>query len=285
MGPRDDVLCRSYLYADDVACVLAHARKPRLQLAAWGNADDVQESLSDSGRKTAREKSENMLISPNDTMEDLHRRCPSNTQKGLFQVKTRDDQLAALREHVEEDNCPSPNDQENGPQMHITGSLNTASLPFAEVSQIKILGLLVDYRFCFQQHTAQLLGQAKTRMGILARASGFTWGLETNVLRITAGALVTSLLRYEVSVHGSGPYEQFLSRIDTCIINITARRVIGAGRSTRFPVLLATAGMKSIRNLYLQHNAKMLDSSLRATSSPIQTRLCRWAARVYQMTD
>ena len=97
--------------------------------------------------------------------------------------------------------------------------------------------------------------------------------MEINVLRIPTDALVTSLLRCGLSVYGSGAYEQAPPKMDTYVVNATAGRILGAGHSARLPVLLATAGAQSMRNLYQQHCAEMLDSGMRATASSIQTRL------------
>ena len=69
-------------------------------------------------------------------------------------------------------------------------------------------GLSIDNRFRFQRHLEQLTNRAKTHMGILAHLSGFTWGLETNVLCTTADAFVISSPRCGLSVFGSGACEQ-----------------------------------------------------------------------------
>ena len=67
-------------------------------------------------------------------------------------------------------------------------------------------------------------------MGILNRVSGLTWGLDTSVLRMTTDASVTSLLRYGLAITGSLAYEQSLVKLDTAVVNVTARRILVAGQ-------------------------------------------------------
>ena len=83
---------------------------------------------------------------------------------------------------------------------------------------IEVLGLLIGGRLCIQQHVGHIVKKARIRLGLLRRASGFARGLESNVLRMTADALVVYLLRYGLSITGSMAYEQMLSRLDTAVI-------------------------------------------------------------------
>ena len=122
-------------------------------------------------------------------------------------------------------------------------------------------------------------------MEILARVSGFEWGLETGVLRTTAGSLVTSVLRYSLGVIGSGAYGQSQSRIGTNIVYVMARRIRDAGLSARLPALHGAAGARTINNLYLQHAAELLDSALRAADSSIWNRPYHWVCECYGMAD
>ena len=138
---------------------------------------------------------------------------------------------------------------------------------------------------CFRDHIEKMIDRAKVRMGLLSRVTSFTWGLETGVLRMTAETLITSLIRYGLSVWGAMAYEQYLKKIDTAVINPMARKVLGTGISARLPTLHATAGVKSMRNIFAQHCAELLDSSLRATKSTIQRRLPPWTANVYGVED
>ena len=123
---------------------MARSRNPTLQLAARDNSGDVDEALGSLGLGSAREKSENMLMSPNDAVEDLHRRRPSDRRKGLFQEKERGDQLNALREHVEP---PAPKGATAAIASAAPPETKFLPLPFTTVPAMKVLGLVIDHRF------------------------------------------------------------------------------------------------------------------------------------------
>ena len=103
-----------------------------------------------------------------------------------------------------------------------------------------------------------MLDNAAIRMGILARVSGFMWGLEAGALGMPADSLVTGLLRYGLAVVGSCAYEQPLARVDKAVINVTARRVLGVGRPARIPSPHSVAGARPINNLYMRRRAELL---------------------------
>ena len=74
-------------------------------------------------------------------------------------------------------------------------------------------------------------------MGLLAKVSGFAWGLETGVMRVTAEALIASFPRYALAITGSMAYEQSLKRLDASVVNTTASRAPGPGVSARLLTL------------------------------------------------
>ena len=169
---------------DDAATsAMAHEHRATLRLTAWENADCVVAELAALSLGSAQGNSENFLISSTGKAEDFHRRCPSTTRKGRFRVTRRDNPLTALRDHVE---APAQPEEESDLSPH-PPLLGGDVLPFRMVSAMEILSLLFD-----EQHVDQPLNRAKMRMGILARVLGFTWGLETDVLRVTADALAPS---------------------------------------------------------------------------------------------
>ena len=279
------VRCLFLVYADDLLCLLAHEHLPTLILAEWENAEDALQTLEDLGLSSAADKSESLLIPPGDMVGDLFRRQAHLTRRGHYEVKKRDDQLARLRMEDKEQEGDACKEQETGRSANCWD--NSAALeaekvtPFRRVCQLRILGLTLDERFSFQEHFAQIINRAKIRMGIATRLSGIAWGLETNVLRMTSNSLITSLLTYGLAVTGSMAYEQLLSKVDAAIINVTARKILGVGASARIPALHLTAGVKSIHNLYLQHCAELLDSSLRVTNGTIQKRMRLWVDGIY----
>ena len=70
---------------------------------------------------------------------------------------------------------------------------------------------------------------------------------------MTTNTSICSLLRFGLAVAGSVAYEQLLLRLDTAVINVAARRIIGVGVSARLPTLRVSAGVKSMRNVSLSN--------------------------------
>ena len=101
---------------------------------------------------------------------------------------------------------------------------------------------------------------------------------------MTASTLIYSPLRYGLAVTGSMAYEQSLQKLDAAVINVTARKILGVGTSARLPTLHIGAGVKSMRNLYLQHCAEQLDSTMRATARSFQTKTYSWMQRTYKVS-
>ena len=102
---------------------MSPAHKATPPLPAWENAENSEGALADKSEKSEGasaglpDKSENMLISLTDVAEDFHCRRPSNTRKSLPQIKKRDDQLAARREHIR-DMGPAGKTSYHGPRIY-----------------------------------------------------------------------------------------------------------------------------------------------------------------------
>ena len=133
-------------YADDATYAMAHEHEPTLATAAWDEGEAATEVLKDLGLFTASEKSENLLIPPEDTVGDLYRRRPSATRKGLYNTQSRDDQLQALRANQQ---LPIPG-EEVGEDNQATEGVppDEPHLPFKRVATLKILGVVLDDRLC-----------------------------------------------------------------------------------------------------------------------------------------
>ena len=113
------------------------------------------------------------------------------------------------------------------------------------------------------------------RQSILARVAHTTWGLDASVLAVTHDALITSLLRYDLILTGSCLPDDLLNKIDTGIINIASRRIVGLPRTTRIEALHFASGTLSIRNLYTQHSGNFLRRVLTSHGSDIRSRIIR----------
>ena len=77
IGPTHGVAYAILKCADDVTYALAHGHEPILGPAAWEESAAAIEVVEDLGLSSAGEKSENLRISPDGTVGDLRRRCPS----------------------------------------------------------------------------------------------------------------------------------------------------------------------------------------------------------------
>ena len=97
IGSTGGVAREYLLYADDIVCIMAHEHRPTLQLAAWEGSEDMQVDLVEGGLETAKEKSGNFLMSPQDDVEGLRRRQHLAKRRAAFQNQNRGDQLEALR--------------------------------------------------------------------------------------------------------------------------------------------------------------------------------------------
>ena len=77
---------------------------------------------------------------------------------------------------------------------------------------------------------------------------------------------MSSLVRYFLALAGSGSYAQLTPQKNVNVSNLLARRITGSGKSARFPVLHARAGIVSSRNLYSQYCAGLVNLVLRIHS-------------------
>ena len=80
-------------------------------------------------------------------------------------------------------------------------------LLYPEAEHIKILGVTFDKRFCFSRQLTSIQDRAKVRLGVLSKLAGLKWGTDTIIAKLTGDALVVSLIRYALTVTGSGRYE------------------------------------------------------------------------------
>ena len=69
------------------------------------------------------------------------------------------------------------------------------------------------------------------RQNILKKVASSRWGLEVGVLRMTHDALLGSLLRYALAVAGSCLPPDLSQKIDTRLVDIAAREILGVDRT------------------------------------------------------
>ena len=147
--------------------------------------------------------------------------------------------------------------------------------PFTLEANLKVLGVILDDHLTMDANIQAMLSRAQLRQGILAKMAKTTWGLETGVLRITHNAIITSLLRYALTLIGSTSPDDLVNRIDAAIINAAARKVTGLPTPTRIGILHLIADTQSFRNLFIQHCAIFLHQCLTCHQSFTQ----EWTVR------
>ena len=263
------------LFADDIVCLITHPKLSPLKCLANITAEVMPVVLAKLGLRTTRPKSMNFITAALTLVGPLFRRQKEAYRRGVQEVRKRETDLELL--HMQEGG-------EEGEELSEFEIL-CSGLPYQVTSSIKILGVIFDRKFSFTPHIQGIMDRAKIRLAILQRLAGCTWGAETNLLRLTGEALVTSLLRYGLAVTGSGAYEQAISSLDVGVVNIMARKIAGVGCTARLVALHAASGVLAVNNLYVQHCAGMVDASLRAENSTIQARVSDWLGKVYGLTS
>ena len=149
-------------------------------------------------------------------------------------------------------------------------------LPFQIVESFKLLGIHLDRKWTFQDHTKEVQRKLRTRQAIIGRVGNTGWGLENRVLTTTAHALVESVLNYGLTITGSAMHETTFRSMDTAVLNPVARRVAGVGYSIRREVLYTLADLHSTQNHYLLKTANLFDRTLRARGTRAQTNLQKY---------
>ena len=79
------------------------------------------------------------------------------------------------------------------------------------------------------------------------------------ISRSTRGDLIASLVRQGITVTGSYAFEWHIDRLGTPYANAAARRITVVSRAARLKVLSAVAEVYSVRNLYTQQSAMLVD--------------------------
>jgi hypothetical protein len=120
------------------------------------------------------------------------------------------------------------------------------------VEHAKYLGVTFDRTLTFRQHLDQSRQKVKTRLNLLRKIAGTTWGAGAKTLRTAALALVYSTAEYCAPVWGSSSHTK---KLDT-MLNAAMRTVSGALKSTKTEWLptLANIAPPRIRRDHIASN-------------------------------
>ena len=157
--------------------------------------------------------------------------------------------------------------------------------PFPAVESMKVLGLTIDMFFALDDHYQEIVGKAQMRQGILSRVAKCKWGMDTGVMKMTHDAVITSLLRYALTITGSCMPPDLMRKLNTQIVNIARRKTGMLSRSARIESLHLATGTSTILNLYARHCAEFLDSCLRVRECATNKRLREELRRYYGVSD
>ena len=140
-------------------------------------------------------------------------------------------------------------------------------LPFPWKYQFKLLGVILDSRWTFEEHFKNVQLKAKKRIAILRKVSGTKWGLDSRILTAAAHALIESITNYGLAITGTNKELAGLKEIDLKIMHPIARQITGTNRTIRREILYPLADLRAIDNHYVQKTANMLDRTLRPTGT------------------
>ena len=140
---------------------------------------------------------------------------------------------------------------------------NERGLPYPNKYCFRLLGVVLDCHWTFEEHIKELKATAKRRLVILNRVGNTNWGLESRIMAITTHSLIESVTNYGLASFGRHLWDQDRSSVDTTILNKAARKVVGAGPTIRTEILYALADMRSMTNHYILKVANILDRTLR----------------------
>ena len=264
-----------YIYADDVALVVAHGDASILLQATHICSNHISKALGNLKLCLGMEKCNNMVLSPEETVGGFYRRSTGLSATLSKELPERDKRLQDLLATFSEGNLP-PGNFPNGKKQQ---------LPYNYTESFKILGVLFDSHLGFQQHFHQVIKRASVRHGVMATLAQRRWGLEASILRSTHAALLTSLMTYGLVATGGTAYERCMERLETQQANIAARKITGASKSARLAVLHMTADVLSARNLFIQQCGLSIDRALRIHSSTTQDEMQGWLDELYTISD
>ena len=75
---------------------------------------------------------------------------------------------------------------------------------------IRILGVIFDHKFTFQEHIVELMAKLKIRSHILRKLSNTSWGSSIDLLSITYKSIIQNTLSHGISAWGGhAPEERF----------------------------------------------------------------------------
>ena len=267
-----------WVYADEVAYVCAYEDAAASVELVDRSAARVDRALMGLERELGRTKRNNLALSPGTIVGPVFRRGNKLAATANKELPVRDRRFRELVAAIPAAALPAD----------VLPSSLRDSLPYNYKTQFRVLGLELDETFGFEAEVENAIGRAMVRQRVMTQLARRTWGLEAGLLRSTHAALVTSLIGYGLVITGSHAYEGLMSRLETQYANIAARRITAVSRAAQLEVLRPMADILSVRNMYVQQCALLMDRALREHASLLQDRVgayLRTVCRVEKWTE
>ena len=151
--------------------------------------------------------------------------------------------------------------------------VQTLVLPYTWKYNFKLLAVMLDCQWAFEEHIQEVRKEAIKRLFVLHRVATTTWGLETRILSITTHALLESVVNYGLSSYGTQRSPFLAKKTDSIILNKAAREIAGTSTAVRRGMVRILADTKSFMNHYYLKTANMVVRVLRAHGSKAQKKL------------
>ena len=129
-------------YADDLVHAARHRSVGPLKQIATSTADVTDQELAMLGLSSKPVKSKNFIVPPLYTHSRYFRRLPNAFREGVLGLRKRDEELEQARSQEQEAAAESA--------FMCTFTSIQEGLPFPFSPSIKILGVVLDMRFCFE---------------------------------------------------------------------------------------------------------------------------------------
>ena len=186
---------QDHIYADDLTVSITAPDLATLQERSWLNDNGVNAEAASSTLQIQKSKTHNIVLSPGTLPHGIYQRRPPVSLLGTKMRRKRQYALAAREDEtwLEFD----LEEQEALPAQHI---LDARGFPYPIAENMRVLGVQLAEWFSLDSYYQALFSRAQVRQGVLAKVAHSSWGLETSILRVTHGAIITSLLRYGLTL-------------------------------------------------------------------------------------
>ena len=268
--PIEGVEYVDFVYADDITTIITAPDEALLQKASMKNKEHIQKILSkELSLLLELGKCKNIMMNPDLLPNGIYRRAPNTvattTRNRIAQQRKAGGRYVVARLDFEVGG--------GADQMNAQVIQRDTGYPFPLSTEMEILGITIDPWFTLDAHYQKMVAKAPVRQGILNRLAKARWGLEVGVQKMARDSVIGSILRYGLVLTGSCFPPDLMRKMNTQILNISARKVGGVARTARSESLHLVTEVMSFYDMFAVHCADSLDSCLRAHHSTVQERM------------